>query len=387
MKLDVIVFDMDGVLFYVHDSYRNAIRQTTQVYLQDCLGLPPFEGELVSQDDVTAIKTVSGFNEDWDATTAIVKYFLSLLPEVSAAPDMAQPEGASATVGRLVCWLRQNGKLMDVTVESLCRRKDIPAYAQVLSSSGTGLGAVWAVLGDINDSLLYAKGDLCKTNLVKRIFQEIYLGTDLFRRLHGEEPFFSQSDGLISREQLIPDPTILRRLVERVQLSIATGRPRGEALFALEAAGISDLFRAIVTFDDVEEGEEAEYRKAGKRVALGKPHPYSLLEAVRRIADGYGAESRREIPGSLVGGAARYAYIGDNSDDVRAANRAKETLPFVSIGCLAVAGDHSTVRMEFERAGADVVLDHPDQLLDLLEDRIYGPAVGPNSHLPKGGLE
>lgn len=353
MKLDVIIFDMDGVLFHVHESYRNAIRRTVQMYLQECLGLPSYQGDLVSQEDMAAIKATSGFNEDWDTTTAILKYFLSLLPDASIPPDGAdRPKGESVRIADVIKWLRQRGQSLNTPVQSLCERKDIPAYARTLRETGVGLDAVWKVLGDVNDALLYAHGDLRKTNLVQRIFQELYLGKDLFLRLYEEPPIFNHTDGLIHRERLIPDSAVLRRLTEQVQLGIATGRPRAEALLALERAGIRDLFRSIVTLDDVEEAEEAEYRRRGKRVSLGKPHPYPLLEAVRRITDR----------------PARCAYIGDIPDDVRAANRAKAELPFVSIGCLAVAQDPQITRAEFEQAGADVILNHPDQLLDLLEE-------------------
>ena len=63
----------------------------------------------------------------------------------------------------------------------------------------------------------------------------------------------------------------------------------------------------------------------------------------------------------------RCAYIGDTLDDVRAANAAKEDMEFVSIGCLAPAEDKQAMRGEFERVGADVIVDHPDQLVEIIE--------------------
>ena len=52
---DVIVFDMDGVLVEVGDSYREAIRQTVQ----------HFTGELVSHDLIQDFKNAGGWNNDW----------------------------------------------------------------------------------------------------------------------------------------------------------------------------------------------------------------------------------------------------------------------------------------------------------------------------------
>jgi HAD superfamily phosphatase len=52
---DVIVFDMDGVLVEVMDSYREAIRETVR----------HFTGELVSHDVIQDFKNAGGWNNDW----------------------------------------------------------------------------------------------------------------------------------------------------------------------------------------------------------------------------------------------------------------------------------------------------------------------------------
>jgi HAD superfamily phosphatase len=52
---DVIVFDMDGVLVEVMDSYREAIRETVR----------RFTGEFVSHDVIQDFKNAGGWNNDW----------------------------------------------------------------------------------------------------------------------------------------------------------------------------------------------------------------------------------------------------------------------------------------------------------------------------------
>lgn len=52
---DVIVFDMDGVLVEVGQSYREAIRETVRY----------FTGELVSHDEIQNFKNAGGWNNDW----------------------------------------------------------------------------------------------------------------------------------------------------------------------------------------------------------------------------------------------------------------------------------------------------------------------------------
>jgi HAD superfamily hydrolase (TIGR01548 family) len=52
---DVLVFDMDGVLVEVGESYREAIRETVR----------HFTGELVSHDLIQDFKNQGGWNNDW----------------------------------------------------------------------------------------------------------------------------------------------------------------------------------------------------------------------------------------------------------------------------------------------------------------------------------
>lgn len=52
---DVLVFDMDGVLVEVNESYREAIRETVR----------HFTGAVVSHDTIQNFKNAGGWNNDW----------------------------------------------------------------------------------------------------------------------------------------------------------------------------------------------------------------------------------------------------------------------------------------------------------------------------------
>ena len=54
-KPDVIVFDMDGVLVEVMESYREAIRETVR----------HFTGKLVTHNEIQDFKNAGGWNNDW----------------------------------------------------------------------------------------------------------------------------------------------------------------------------------------------------------------------------------------------------------------------------------------------------------------------------------
>ncbi|HEX8919134.1 MAG TPA: HAD family hydrolase [Chloroflexota bacterium] len=76
LQVDAILFDMDGTLVDERASYREAIRLTAQFLLADP----------VSEEEVEAVKRLPGFNNDWDATWAVVENHLSGRP---ASPDAA----------------------------------------------------------------------------------------------------------------------------------------------------------------------------------------------------------------------------------------------------------------------------------------------------------
>ncbi len=352
IKLDVLVFDIDGVLIDVSESYRNAARQTVQMYLETCLGLPPCREDLVSHEDVAAFKLVGGFNNDWDLTTAILKYFLAHLDSHSVAH--LSPEANSEEV---LSFLHEAGSHVDTTVEALRQHKDILSFTQSLKTVGSGLDAVWKVLGERNDHLLFARGDLRHTHLVQRIFQELYLGEAYFRREYGEAPLIYNGPGLIQRERLIIRPQVLAELAAQMPLGIATGRPRSEAIYALETANVLNRFRSLVAFEDSKQSEQKLFKETGQHISQDKPHPFTLLEAVRRMTSGHARMTSERV---------RCAYIGDTPDDVRAANAAKKEMDFVSIGCVFATQEKDTLRREFERVDADIIVNHPDELLQLI---------------------
>ena len=60
---EAILFDMDGVLVDVSQSYRLAIQYTAEHFL----------GQPIVQDEITAFKKQGGYNNDWDLTEAIIQ--------------------------------------------------------------------------------------------------------------------------------------------------------------------------------------------------------------------------------------------------------------------------------------------------------------------------
>ena len=66
-----ILFDMDGVLVDVSESYRKAIQETVKF----------FTGKSALLAEIQALKEKGGFNNDWDLTEAILLERGKVLPK------------------------------------------------------------------------------------------------------------------------------------------------------------------------------------------------------------------------------------------------------------------------------------------------------------------
>jgi len=62
MNVDAILFDMDGVLVDVSQSYRYAIKKTAEFFTE----------EEIQYSEIQQFKNKGGYNNDWDCTHAII---------------------------------------------------------------------------------------------------------------------------------------------------------------------------------------------------------------------------------------------------------------------------------------------------------------------------
>ena len=74
-QVDTLVFDIDGVLMDVRDSFGKAVCQTVQFYFKEILR---FQGSqnLINSEEVKYFKMAGGFNNDWNLTSAVVLFYL-----------------------------------------------------------------------------------------------------------------------------------------------------------------------------------------------------------------------------------------------------------------------------------------------------------------------
>jgi HAD superfamily hydrolase (TIGR01548 family) len=328
-KANLIVFDMDGVLIDVSRSYRDTVRQAATVFLQPAAGADKLPQPLFKLADLASVKQSGGLNNDWDLTHRV----LSLLS--------TRINGMEA-VAKLDGW-----QLYERTVKDC----DVGPLVAYLSNSARPLQELMQVDPRPQNPLIdqLYRGDVGSGNVIKQIFQEIYLGRTLFEQTYARPCQVSAGAGYIDRETLLPDPARLESLSQNHLLAIATGRPRVEAEYALARFGLSKYFATVITLDDCLAEEKRRLEKNGTRTSLGKPHPFML--------DAVGGAFREPVANRI--------YVGDMPDDMEAANRS--TFGYIGIGMTISADDKPALRDRLMKAGAGRVVDDFDGLQRYLQ--------------------
>jgi HAD superfamily hydrolase (TIGR01548 family) len=342
--MDILIFDMDGVLIDVSRSYRETIQRTVQIYLETCLGFEKGKKGPVTKEDVSLFKSAGGFNNDWDLTSGLLLYLLS----ISGFPLSPKKRKFSSIQG-VISHLKARSSDLNKNITQLIQKKNLPSFIRKVKLVGGGLKGVRKALKGSLEGWVFGDGNLDQENLVKRIFQEVYLGKKFTSFYHLSRLFYNKQ-GLYLRERLIVPKGILFSLRKRFRLGIASGRPRFEAELALKCFGLLPYFDSVVTLDECLEEEDRTLQSTGKRVNLLKPHPYSLLRVAQEIG----------IPNPRCG------YVGDVVDDMLAARAARKELDIFAIGFLHGEKGDKTMQDSLLKAGADLIVENPRDLLHVL---------------------
>jgi phosphoglycolate phosphatase-like HAD superfamily hydrolase len=334
LNIDALIFAIDDVLVDVSASYREVVRRTVQLYLEQAVGLWPSPEPLLTSDEVTWLQKMGRFTNDWDLAAALIIYFVQMLPPVSVPTFPSKLH-----VPNIIAYLQIAGGRLNINLDTLREQKDINRLAHEVADAGGGLAGADAVLPKNNRHLVVASGSIARSNLVGRIFQELYLGAELFERVYQQPAVVAQTTGFNEHETLLINPKLLNQLKNRLSLGLVSNRPRIEVEYTLKSKKIHGYFQTLITLDEV---------NATGGALL--PDPWMLLEAAHRL---------QPTP-------ARCAYIGANPGDVLAARTANQTVPFTSIACLAGAHNKEALRQEFETVKANVILGHPNNLKELI---------------------
>ncbi|HBY57515.1 MAG TPA: hypothetical protein DEG96_06610 [Candidatus Atribacteria bacterium] len=307
-QVDTLVFDIDGVLIDVRNSYREAICQTAQFYFKEILH---FQGSrnLINAEEVEYFKMAGGFNNDWDLTSAVVLFYLMKA--------------------------RKNN-LRDIDVLR-SMEPDIRKFTTEMLPLGGGLAKVIDLIerdGDIKEEVLV----LWDRSLITKIFQEIYAGEEYCYDLYGFYPSMTKVEGLIKQERIIIDKN-KKDFLQNFFLGIITGRTEKEAKIALERLEWSDLIskEKIFTADD----------------GVEKPHPQGLKKIANSLKTKLGI------------------YVGDIWDDmitVKNFNKEVKKTKFLSAIVLAEGINLQNNMVKYYlNEGVDLLAQDVNHVLEWLE--------------------
>ena len=324
----MLVFDMDGVIIDVSRSYRDTIRQTARLFFKGAHSWENLPDPLFRLSDLARVKQSGGLNNDWDLTFLLISLLFTFVKKPKTHED-TDP------------WFRYKKTI---------NRCDVTALAQFLRSTNAPLTTLLEKRGRVSDKFIMSLyvGDVGSGNIIKQIFQEIYLGKDLFESTYGIAAKVYHGEGYINREKPLVDKPTLESLSKDNILAIATGRPKTEAEYPLDSFGLRRYFTIILTLDDCIREERRILEKEGKKVSLGKPNPY-MLDTI--------AETKKHE-------ASGFYYVGDMPDDMVAASRSKAG--FIGIGLLFSAPDKAILKGDLLRAGADYVIEDLEELKGII---------------------
>jgi phosphoglycolate phosphatase-like HAD superfamily hydrolase len=314
----LIVFDMDGVLADVSRSYRAVVHETARRFFRPAPRWRELPASLFSLAELALLKQGGGLNNDWDLTYRVIELLMVPLGSLPARGPGDPWERFHRTMGRL----------------------DLTPLLAFLARSRQPLRELARRPRPANPFLRgLCRGEVGGGNLVKQIFQEVYLGPARFQSSYGLPPRAYRGRGFLERERLLAPPALLHSLASRHLLGIATGRPQAEAGYFLDRFGLRPLFAQVLTLEDCQREERRVFRREGRRVRRGKPHPF-LLDA---------------LAGRLKARVGRRYYVGDMPDDMQAARRSRGG--FRPVGLVQAAPDREAARSRLLEAGAQWVAD------------------------------
>lgn len=308
-QVDTIVFDIDGVLIDMRESFRRAICQTVQFYFKEILHFQVCRN-LIHPEEIEYFKMAGGFNNDWDLTSAVILFYLMKARE---------------------------NNLKDID-ELKSREPDIKTFTTKMLSLGGGLAKVINLFKK-NKHIKEEIFSLWDEDLITKIFQEIYAGEEHCFNIYGFHPSLIKTEGLIKQERIIIDKKKKDFLQQYFSIGILTGRNRREARIALEILGWDDIIseEKITTADD----------------GLEKPHPQGLKRLSASLKTKLGI------------------YVGDIRDDlvtVKNFNKEVKKTKFLSAIVLAEGFNLENKLVNFYlNEGVDLLAQDVNCILDWLE--------------------
>jgi phosphoglycolate phosphatase-like HAD superfamily hydrolase len=350
-KISAIIFDCDGVLIEINNSYEKAVSKTVVKLLHDLVHIQADQKDF--ENDVNfSFKNTGGFNNDWTLAYAFLMYTISLAPE-TRINELCQASTESLKFENS-CDRYQiiKNKLNDTEMLDIKNLKNkLIEFSKNVDS--TGFLSIEREL-NMNSFLPFKKAINFPApvgkSILSTLFEQVFSGKLLFEaNFHLKPCFETENEGFINNETtLVTSKTLekLSLLFGRHRFGIASGSFEKTAKYILKNQTEWFNHNAEVWMETVDSAIE----KTGKK-DLHKPNPYSLLTAAKVL------EPFEQI-----------LYIGDTKADLLMVQRANEVDPRFLYG--GIYGDYekgSQIREIFLQNGSEIVLSRVNELPEIIE--------------------
>jgi phosphoglycolate phosphatase-like HAD superfamily hydrolase len=364
-RISKIIFDFDGVLAQTRQSYRQTIRNVVDYYFIKLLMLNGENGKLVTMQDIQKFKDTGLYNNDWKLSYTLIVYYLNLILRKLEQKSLLQAftkqfnEIIFSDIQSFIQNLKKVGIFLGrhgINLADLAKLKDDKIVGLDLFLAQASLDKpkpIETSLVGVDPELVTDKEmlvkrlipyDLEKPDLLKRLFEEFYLGKELFKKVYGILPFFNFNASLMDIEEFIPTKETLNMLRKQFgTFGIYSGRPRPQGMYVLEKFGFTEYFneKESVFLGDLLKSE-TEMEK------LGKPDPTLFIELIKKTV---------EKGTSII-------YVGDGIADAMLIEKAKtkgiENLFF--LGVMSSLDDSNTLFTEYSKHGADAVVTNVNDI-------------------------
>src|SRR3990172_3352980 len=292
-EVSTLIFDCDGVLIDARNSYNRSISRTVSYLSQNLLKMPIPE-QAISEQVIYSFRKSGGFNNDWDATCAILLYLYTKLPQqaLNNIQTLAesQVDGSSlvADAFERTSEIRRSLQPIDAaSVDDAGIEKDLLMLAEKADSRGLvsieeSLSKTISTDALKSFSWIMSHPAAVGVSLVTTVFEELFLGPDLFRRKYGLQPrFITEGVGLVADEKPVVSEETLHLLTERfgkLALGIVSGRSQLTAEYTL-GTPFKHFNSGLVVFVEDDISTALKNGELEQAKGFGKPSPYGLLNA------------------------------------------------------------------------------------------------------------
>lgn len=234
--IDGIIFDCDGVLVDVSNSYDLAIQRTTAYVLKEIAGVQKFDP--ITSKIIDEFKATGGFNDEVDLTYASI---LSL----TAANNLGK-RGSE-----FILQVIENADSTGI--------KSVEKYLEKLGGN----------ISEIKTKLNYPEGK--QQNLLYSIFDQIFYGPELYSKLFKKDSEFTEQ-GLIENDIILVKKEMIEILKKKFneKIAIVTGRGRESIQYSLK--DLLDEFNVDCSIFLEDQPRE-----------LAKPNPDSLIQTIKKL--------------------------------------------------------------------------------------------------------